>query len=187
MKHLDLLKANNIQNTSTAVYHWIDSMPASSDENKWLKKTFDGLYQLEQDFVLDTAKHDNKETIEVMQKAELTSEAWVNQIIAIHDREEPAEEQAEIVLPAKVIELEPEKVELVELVEPAKTEAPSLTTLLEDHLESEPAKKISKHKLMEMGYKGKYPTATNTIFIEKQFKLKREKRTNALQFILSTC
>lgn len=180
MKHLDLLKANKIDNTSTAVYRWVNRMPADEAESKWLKKTFDGLYKLEQDFVLDASTNDDKETLEVMQKAEATSKEWVAKIIAIHDREEPAEED-EIILPNQPTEV-PKKETKED--EPIKTATPSFSTQLQDFLGSESSKRISKRKLMEMGYQGSYPTATTTILIENQFKLKREKRTSSLAFLL---
>lgn len=178
MKHLDLLKANNTQNTSTAVYRWINKMPADEAESKWLKKTFDGLYKLEQEYVLDATTNDDKETQAVMQQAEATSKEWVAKIIAIHDREEPAEEE-EIIVP-----VEPPVAETKE-DEPQPKDTPSLTSRLNDYLGSESSKTISKRKLIEFGYKGRYPTTTSTISIENQFKLKREKRTSALSFTLS--
>lgn len=178
MKHLDLLKANKIDNTSTAVYRWINKMPADEAESKWLKKTFDGLYKLEQDYVLDPTTNDDKETQSIMQQAEATSKEWVAKIIAIHDREEPAEEE-EIIVPIE------QPVEETQQDEPQPKDTPSLTSRLNDYLGSDSSKVISKRKLIEFGYQGRYPTATSTIPIENQFKLKREKRTSALSFTLS--
>ena len=183
MKHLDLLKANKIANTSTAVYGWINKMPASAEESKWLKKTFDGLYQLEQNFVLDTATNDDKETTEVWQRAEATSKEWVDQIIAIHDREEPKEEEEEISIPKEEpLELPQQE---IKVAEPIKEAPISLSSKLENYLGDASSKKISKRKLLELGYQGKYPSATSSLFIEDQFKLKREKRTSSLHFLLS--
>lgn len=177
MKHLDLLKANKVDNTSTAVYHWINKMPANEAESNWLKKTFDGLYKLEQDYVLDANANDDKETIAVMQRTEATSKAWADKIIAIHDREEPEEEE-EIIIPIE------QPVEKIKEDQPQPKDTPSLASKLKDYLGSDSSKVISKRKLIEFGYKGRYPTTTGVISIENQFKLKREKRTSALSFTL---
>lgn len=178
MQHLNLLIANKIANTSTAVYNWIDNMPASEEERKWLKKTFDGLYQLEQSFVLDTSTNDDKETQEVMEKAHTASNAWVAKILAIHDREEPEEGEEVVVIT--------EEFNTPTAVEKAiEKEVPDLKSRLQEFIGAHSSKVISKTTLQQFGYKGPYPSAINTISIEGDYKLKREKRTSSLSFILS--
>ena len=137
MKHLTFLQKHHIANTSTAVYDWIDNMPASEEESKWLKKTFDGLYQLEQSFVLDTSTNDDKETQKVMEKTHAASSAWVVKINAIHEREEPGEEE-EVIIPTK----EPKTTPTAD--KPIEKEAPSLKSKLQDFLGDDSSKVISK-------------------------------------------
>lgn len=180
MKHLILLKANRIQNTSTSVYEWIEQMPATDEQNKWLKQTYDALYEIEQEYVLDASTNDDKETREVLNKATERSSDWYDLVIELHDQAEPSEDSED--------HDTPDQKEDKKRKEVPPTQAPmneELNQKLKGIIGENNNASITKAELINLGYKGVYPKGSSLVRVSPEFTIKRVSRSNALRFTLS--
>lgn len=183
MKHLQLLRDNNIRNTSTTVHRWIKKLPASHEEKEWLIKTFNRLYQIEQRYIVDSSVNDDKETSQVQDAVIKASEGWVEEIQRILSKaepgeEEPAEEQEQLTIVTPPTPTQPAPQPAVE-----KTTS-TLTQKLEQYLGDDKSKTITKAQLVKLGYQGNYPSVSGSIKIANQFTIKRKNRTKTNVFSL---